>query len=55
MAYIELIYRSTALKMNVTVSVLLPEKKGNSGAPDGETFKTLYLLHGTGANHTVWI
>lgn len=55
MAYIELTYRSTALKMNVTVSVLLPEKKGSSGAPEGETFKTLYLLHGTGANHTDWI
>ena len=55
MAYIELTYRSAALKMNVTVSVVLPEKKGGAGAPGEGTFKTLYLLHGLTDNHTDWI
>ena len=57
MAFLEFTYKSKALKMNITVNVLLPEKGNNSpdaGAPEG-TFKTLYLLHGVGANHADWV
>ena len=58
MAFLELTYRSAALKMNVAVNILLPERKksdGISGAPEHTPFKTLYLLHGVGANHCDWI
>lgn len=57
MAFLELTYKSKALKMNVAVNVLLPESANDStlaGAPAG-TFKTLYLLHGVGANHADWV
>ncbi len=58
MAYLELTYKSKALKMNVAVSILLPERPKTDplcGAPEVASFKTLYLLHGHGANHTDWI
>ena len=57
MAFLELTYKSKALKMNVAVNVLLPERSSTAeaaGAPEG-TFKTLYLLHGVGANHADWV
>lgn len=58
MAVIELTYKSRALKMNVAVTVILPENtKTNdvAGAPRDTTFKTVYLYHGVGANHSDWI
>ena len=57
MAFLEFTYKSKALKMNVSVNILLPEKGNSSdeaGAPNG-TFKTVYLLHGVGANHADWV
>ena len=57
MAYLEFNFRSHALNMNVPVSIVLPEVASTGplgGAPDG-TYKTLYLLHGLGGNHTDWM
>lgn len=57
MALLEINFRSHALGMNVSVNVILPEKPSNGpegGAPDG-TYKTLYLLHGLGGNHSDWV
>lgn len=57
MAYLEINFRSHALKMNVGVNVILPEAKTTDpvgGAPEG-TYKTLYLLHGLSGNHTDWL
>lgn len=57
MAFLEFNFRSHALNMNVPVNVVLPERKNTdsvSGAPEG-TFKTLYLLHGLGGNHSDWM
>lgn len=56
MAFIEMNYRSHALNMNVPVNVILPELPSTgteAGAPSG-TYKTLYLLHGLGGNHSDW-
>lgn len=58
MAFLELTYKSKALKMNVAVNVFLPECPKDStlaGAPEVQSFKTLYLFHGVGANHADWI
>ncbi len=57
MALIEMNFRSHALNMNVTVNVILPEAASTApqgGAPSG-TYKTLYLLHGLGGNHSDWV
>ena len=57
MAFLEFNFRSHALIMNVPVNVILPEMSSTApcgGAPEG-TYKTLYLLHGLGGNHTDWI
>lgn len=53
MAFLEMTFRSKALKMNVPVNIILPEISNNApegGAPEG-TYKTLYLLHGLSGNH----
>ena len=58
MAFLEMTYKSRALKTNITLNVLLPERKDMddiAGAPEVKSFKTLYLLHGLGANHSDWI
>lgn len=57
MVFLEFTYKSKALKVNVAVNVLLPERANTeklAGAPEG-TFKTLYLFHGMGANHADWV
>lgn len=57
MAFVEMTFRSHALKMNVPVNVILPETASNApeaGAPVG-TYKTLYLLHGLSGNHMDWM
>lgn len=57
MACLEMHFQSNALKMNVPINVILPEnsKKGEGpGAPE-DSYKTLYLLHGLGGDHTAWI
>lgn len=56
MAFLEINYRSHALNMNVPINVILPERPSTgteAGAPEG-TYKTLYLLHGLGGNHSDW-
>ncbi len=50
MAFFEMNYQSDALGMGVTVNVVLPE-----GAKHGQTYKTLYLLHGLSDDHTTWM
>ena len=57
MAFLEINFRSHALNMTVPVSIILPETASTAptaGAPEG-TYKTLYLLHGLGGNHTDWV
>ena len=61
MAFFELHYHSDALKMGVSVNVILPEKAKksligmSSGATDAPTYKTLFLLHGLSDDHTIWM
>ncbi len=58
MAFLQLNYFSKALKMNVAVNVILPEranKESGVGAPDVESYKTLYLFHGNSDNYTSWM
>lgn len=50
MALFEMHYKSDALKMGVSVNVILPEYLTTKG----EKFKTLYLLHGLSDDHTGW-
>ena len=50
MAFFEMSYQSDALKMGVSVNVILPE-----GAKRGEKYRTLYLLHGLSDDHTTWM
>ena len=52
MAFLELHYRSDALKMEVSVNVILPDC---AMAGDGATYKTLYLLHGLTNDYTCWM
>ena len=57
MAFCELRYHSDALGFAVSVNVVLPETAKTligmqTGA--GETYKTLYLLHGLSDDHTIW-
>ncbi len=57
MAFLELNVRSHALNMNVPVNIVLPEVPSTDplgGAPEGN-YKTLYLLHGLGGNHSDWM
>lgn len=49
MALLEMNFLSKALKMEVPVNVILPEKS------DAPSFKTLYLYHGLAGNHSEWI
>ena len=58
MAFLELHYHSDALRIGVTVYVILPEKaKTVIGikADGGETYKTLYLFHGLSDDHSIWM
>ena len=47
MAHITINYKSKALGMPVMLDVLIPQGRGG--------YKTLYLLHGAGGDHTSWI
>ena len=58
MAFLQMNYHSDALKMGVTVNVVLPEKAKTMigmAANAGETYKTLYLLHGLSDDQTTWM
>ena len=57
MAFCELRFHSDSLGRAVSVNVILPENAQtligmNTGA--GESYKTLYLLHGLSDDHTIW-
>ena len=47
MAHLTINFRSKALGMPVMLDVLMPQGRGG--------YKTLYLLHGAGGDHTSWI
>lgn len=46
MSYLTINFKSKALHMPVMLDVLMPQGHGN--------YKTLYLLHGAGGDHTCW-
>ncbi len=57
MAFCELRYHSDALGRSVSVNVILPENASTMigmTTKSGETYKTLYLLHGLSDDHTSW-
>lgn len=58
MAFLQMNYHSDALKMGVSVNVILPEKaKTMIGmeANGNDTYQTLYLLHGLSDDQTIWM
>ncbi len=58
MAFMELHYHSDALRMGVSVNVILPENAKTligMTADGGSTYKTLYLFHGLSDDHTIWM
>ncbi|MBR5329388.1 MAG: helix-turn-helix domain-containing protein [Firmicutes bacterium] len=58
MAFFEMRYHSDTLKVGVTVNVIIPEKaKTLIGMQTGvgDTYKTLYLLHGLSDDNTIWM
>lgn len=58
MAFFEMHYHSDALRMGVTVNVILPEKAKTligMNADGASTYKTLYLLHGLSDDHSIWM
>jgi len=58
MAFFEINYYSKALNCSVPVSVILPEipkLEFGVGAPNVESYKTLYLFHGLSSDHTAWL
>ena len=58
MAFFQMNYHSGALKMGVSVNVILPEWAKNLNdmeGEDGKKYKTLYLLHGLSDDHTTWM
>ena len=58
MAFLELHYHSDALRIGVTVNVILPEKAKTligMNADGADTYKTLYLFHGLSDDHSIWM
>lgn len=58
MAFFEMHYHSDALKMAVTVNVILPEKAKTligMTANGASNYKTLYLFHGLSDDHSIWM
>ena len=58
MAFLQMNYHSDALKMGVSVNVILPESAKTVigiSAEGGGSYKTLYLLHGLSDDHTIWM
>lgn len=47
--FFEMTLGSSQLKCNTQVNVILPDRW------EGESFKTLWLLHGLSDNHTAWV
>ncbi len=57
MALIHMDFFSEALGMCVNADVILPQKSASligMKTERGDTFKTLYLLHGLSDDHTIW-
>lgn len=57
MALIHMNFFSDALGLNVNADVIIPQKSNSligMKTERGETFKTLYLLHGLSDDHTIW-
>lgn len=57
MALIHMNFFSDALGLNVNADVIIPQKSYSligMNTERGETFKTLYLLHGFSDDHTIW-
>lgn len=48
MAFFQMEIKPESLNQETTVNLIIPQDKGQ------EKFKTLWLLHGRGGNHTVW-
>ena len=60
MAFLQMNYHSDALKMGVSVNVILPEKAKtligmDTGSISASSYKTLYLLHGLSDDHSIWM
>ncbi len=59
MAFFEVNFFSDVLGMCMSMNVIIPQKTyGNIGVHEGETgetFPTLYLLHGMSDDHTIWM
>jgi putative tributyrin esterase len=58
MAVMEFHYHSRAMKTEVAVNIILPERPKSDpipGIPEPGTYKTLYLLHGVGGNEHIWL
>ena len=59
MAFFEVNFFSDALGMAMSMNVVLPQRtRGNIGVDPGETgdtYPTLYLLHGMSDDHTTWM
>ena len=60
MAFFEMKYHSDALKIGVSVNVILPEKAKTligmtANGASATTYKTLYLLHGLSDDHSIWM
>lgn len=49
MAFLQMNFRSEALRQGVTVNIILPENRGK------DKFKTLWLLHGLSDDNTTWM
>ena len=58
MAFLEVNFFSDVLGMAMSMNVVLPQRtRGNIGVNPGEageTFPTLWLLHGMSDDHTIW-
>ena len=60
MAFFEMKYHSDALKIGVSVNVILPEKAKTligmtANGASAPTYKTLYLFHGLSDDHSIWM
>lgn len=58
-ALFDINFFSKTLNMNTTMKVIVPQRQnhsiGVSQAPESETYKILYLLHGMTDDHTIWL
>ena len=59
MAFFEMKYHSDVLRLAVSVNVVIPEKAKSligmtADGSRGETYKTLYLLHGLSDDESIW-